>query len=57
MSTSEKRPAVAPAPLRPARPRRAAEAARPERVLAAIPISPVIAIGPAFGAIEPPAEV
>ena len=52
MSTTE------PAPPRPARGRRAAEGAtRPERKLVGIPISPGIAIGPAFGAAEPPTEM
>ncbi len=41
---------------RPRRPRPAA-AARPERRLAGIPVSPGIAIGPVFGAAEPRAEV
>ncbi len=58
MSTSEQAPpSVAPAP-RPPRARRAsAEPARAERRLAGIPVCPGIAIGPAFGAAEPPAEV
>ena len=37
--------------------RAAADAPRPERRLAGIPVSPGIAIGPAFGAAEPPAEI
>ncbi len=59
MSTSERTPPIAPpAAPRPARQKRAAaEASRPERRLAGIPVSPGIAIGPAFGAAEPPAEV
>jgi phosphoenolpyruvate-protein phosphotransferase len=62
MSTSERLPSPAPAtpPLaRPARARRPAAdgTARAERLLAGIPVSPGIAIGPAFGAAEPPAEI
>ncbi len=59
MSTSEQLPGVKPpTPPRAGRARRAADgAARPERVLAGIPVSPGIAIGPAFGAAEPPSEV
>jgi phosphoenolpyruvate-protein phosphotransferase len=62
MSTSDRLPPPAPSgppPARPARARRpAAEGtARAERVLAGIPVSPGIAIGPAFGAAEPPAEI
>lgn len=54
-------------PVRPARPRRApagatksvprATAVRTERQLTGIAVSPGIAIGPVFGAAEPPAEV
>jgi phosphoenolpyruvate-protein phosphotransferase len=58
MSTSEELPPLPLAPPRPARGRRPGPVeAPPERVLAGIPISPGIAIGPAFGAAEPPAEV
>jgi phosphotransferase system enzyme I (PtsI) len=37
--------------------RQAGELRRPEKRFAAIPVAPGIAIGPAFGAAEPPAEV
>ena len=58
MSTSEPLPDPTVPPPRPPRARRGGDGpARPERRLVGIPISPGIAIGPAFGAAEPPAEV
>jgi phosphotransferase system enzyme I (PtsI) len=42
---------------RPARPRSTPEANGPERRLVGIPVSPGIAIGPVFGAAEPPANI
>lgn len=55
MSTNEQgsRPVAAPRLPR----ARKASAERPERQLAGIPVSPGVAIGPAFGAAEPPAVV
>ena len=44
-------------PSDPSSTRRRQGAPRPEKRLAAIPVSPGVAIGPAFGADEPPAEV
>lgn len=58
MSMSEQAPIAPMAPLRMGRARRAAEGGtRPEHKLAGIPVSPGVAIGLAFGAAEPPAEV
>jgi phosphoenolpyruvate-protein phosphotransferase len=66
MSTSEQSPPpTLPDAPRPPRARKlpvestpaVATRAAPERRLIGIPVSPGIAIGPAFGAIEPPAEV